>query len=310
MHKWLFLLTFFLLSHAVKGQVIDTARFWNSVDFMVIPYTTNDQTISEVFENEIAYREIIGELQGRLNQYGFKVKDFITKYEKYQDQSSRMKEEVAMTKQAFLDVASPDVFIEIEITRKTCSDHKHKLSVNMKSFLTASHTLLSQKVFSSNCFRGNLPAVRLFRGALKMHQIFPAFNEELKDRMLRQMKFGQTLEVHLNIDNNNFNLNSEVKLKEGQQMALHESIRQWLYEHELFEHDDAGGGLDSDLSWVLGEVNIPIVDPQKSKPYPLFRFTTELRDFINSLSFVAAYAPEKITLNSKQLQNTLYIILE
>lgn len=293
------------LSLIAQSDSIDLKNF----KIMVIPYLESDEKIGTKLKQNPTLRLAIANLQDALLSKRLKIIDFDAKYKKY-EQDKALKDPNSDTKALFVEYASPDIFVEIEINHVECGDGTRKSRVRLKTYITATSDLIADKVVDSNCFVREADILSLVKNAF--NKSMDSFVESLQQSLSETSQTGyQPLQLHITItDSSGYDFNSVVAAPQGSSveypMPLSNAISLWMYKNPT-EIKAFSSPSNSSQSLIFEEIKIPLFD-RNGRVYPQNLFVLNFWSFLNSLN-LGENTLKKIKASHSTVNRTVYINL-
>jgi hypothetical protein len=302
------LIAFFLCQHLgayAQSEKIDIKNF----KVMVIPYLESEEKIGSKLKQNPNLRLAIANLQDVLLSKSLKVIDFDAKYKKY-EQDKALKDPNSDIKALFVEYASPDIFVEIEINHVECGDGTRKVRVRLKTYITATSDLIADKVVDSNCFVREADVLSLVKNAF--NKSLDSFVESLQQSLSEISETGyQPLQLHITItDNSGYDFNSVVAAPQGSSveypMPLSNAISMWMYKNPT-EIKTFSSPSNSPQLLIFEEIKIQLFD-RNGRVYPQNLFVLNFWSFLNSLN-LGENTLKKIKSSHSTVNRTVYINL-
>lgn len=273
---------------------------------MIIPYLGDNEKISTKLKQDPDLRLAIANLQDAYISNGLRIIDFGARYLKY-EQDRIMKDPTSDTKALFVEYASPDIFVELEINHIDCGNNTHKARVRLKTYLTATGELMADRISDSNCFVKDADYLSLIKQAT--NKFIAQYVATVQGALNNLVEAGQPLQLHITIpDDAGYDFDSVVKsVLPGLNTPapLSKMIALWMYsESELVKSFNQSSNSPQEM--IIDDLRIPLLDGTGKKIFPIGLFTTKLWSFLSGLQ-LADNIQTKFTIKDSTSGRTIYI---
>lgn len=303
----------FLLSCCMLGlfslEAQVTKPDLRNFSIMIIPYLEDNEKISTKLQQDPDLRLAIANLQDAYISNGLRIIDFGARYQKY-EQDRVMKDPTSDTKALFVEYASPDIFVELEINHIDCGNKTHKARVRLKTYLTATGELMADRVSDSNCFVKEADYLSLIKQAT--NKFIEQYITTVQGALTNMVEAGQPLQLHFTIaDDAIFDFDSVVKSELpalGAPAPLSKMIVLWMYsEPELIKSFNQSSNSPQEM--IIDDLRIPLLDATGKKIYPIGLFGAKLWSFLSGLQ-LADNTQTRFTIKDSTSGRTIYISLK
>ncbi|HOY04572.1 MAG TPA: DUF6175 family protein [Saprospiraceae bacterium] len=293
---------FFLL--VCGGSVAAQTGTPQAYSMMVVPFTSDDQKISEVLKDD-TWRNLIRELQGILNENGYTMTDFLAIHKKYLQHTVMGDAAPSDLKSDFLRFADPDIYIEVDMKiMPGGSPGTHRAVLTLNAYLTATGLTLSTMVCNGNYFQSN-DALALARSAMRM--CFDQFNGTFHQKLSEMDSQGIPLEVQIQIsDAVAYDFDSLVKMNTAEE-ALADACETWIRSCTLVKSYQARRG-NTVRNKIFNEVRLPLINPETGRFSSPGEVAASFKKFCRQLT-LEEFPGKKITVQGSSITGTLYITL-
>lgn len=300
-------ITFLLLAQVIDAQKTDVKKF----SIMPIPYVPGEGNLSEFYEENESYRIALTKIQEAFINRGYNTINFHAKYKKALD------DEIFSTgglnlkeKERLINYASPDIYIETEITYLPGedADDGDKVQLRLNAYFTATSSFLGGVFCETNRFRG-VDLAQLTNRATT--DCFDDFISSLEKGFEDLIKNGQPFQLEILIEEGAiFDLNSLFVTKsaegENEVFPLGNLLEFWIEEHSM---QYRLRGKTAELL-LFDEVRIPFYKPGLGKVYN--SRNTFKNQFIRFLYKLKSEGTDDLRPSFKEesIGNTLYFKLK
>ena len=273
---------------------------------MIIPYLGDNEKISTKLKQDPDLRLAIANLQDAYISNGLRIIDFDARYLKY-EQDRIMKDPTSDTKALFVEYASPDIFVELEINHIDCGKITHKARVRLKTYLTATGELMADRISDSNCFVKDADYLSLIKQAI--NKFIAQYIATVQGALNNLVEAGQPLQLHITIpDDAGYDFDSVVKSALpglNTPAPLSKMIALWMYsEPELVKSFNQSSNSPQEM--IIDDLRIPLLDGTGKKFFPIGLFTTKLWSFLSGLQ-LADNTQTKFIIKDSTSGRTIYI---
>lgn len=303
-------LRFILLSCYVVGifslEAQVTTPDLRNFSIMIIPHLEDNEKISTKLQQDPNLRLAIANIQDTYLSNGLRIIDFGARYQKY-EQDRIMKDPTNDMKALFVEYASPDIFVELEINHIDCGNNTHKARVRLKTYLTATSELMADRVSDSNCFVKEADYLSLIKQAT--NKFIAQYITTVQGALINLVEAGQPLQLHITIsDDAKYDFDSVVKSEISglnTPAPLSKMIALWMYSvPELVKSFNQSSNSPQEM--IIDDLRIPLLDGTGKKIYPIGLFASKLWNFLSGLQ-LSDDNQTKFTIKDSTSGRTIYI---
>lgn len=259
---------------------------------MVIPFTTENEDIRTVLENDPNKRIILTKIKEAFDNRGVSTVDFLARLKAIESGNVLNSENQQDIKSLIIDMSGADIYVESEMIYDTSSTG-NEVKLILTAYDTSGGNSLSNKVGTSGKFYTNDV------GALAMKAV-NSIAEDFLNTM--QMKFtytaenGKSVMLQIGFDADS-SLNMEYEI-ESENLMLQDVIELWM-EEMAYQGDYHLQGV-SPLKMIIDDIKLPLTD-DSGKNYTVSKFSLELLKKFRELG---------IPISRTVKNNTVYITIK